>query len=61
MRAMAFERLIRFESEQGGIVYGDLPASIPTEEIEGSTVTVVDGDIDTGFSITTRRAIVKKV
>jgi transcription initiation factor TFIIH subunit 2 len=58
---MAFERLIRFENEEGKTVYGDLCAGIPTEKIQGSTVAVVDGDIDAGFTNTSRRAIVKKV
>jgi len=54
---MAFERLIRFENEKGHVVYGNLEKEIPTKEIEGSVVEVIDGNIENGFSKTS----VKKV
>jgi len=58
---MAFERLIRFENEKGHVVYGNLEKEIPTKEIEGSVVEVIDGNIENGFSKTSQKATVKKV
>lgn len=58
---MAFERLIRFEDEEGKVVYGNLEKETPTKEIEGSVVEVIDGSIEKGFSKTSPKATVKKV
>jgi transcription initiation factor TFIIH subunit 2 len=46
---MAFERLIRFEDENGEVVYGNLEKETPTKEIEGSIVEVIDGSIEKGL------------
>jgi transcription initiation factor TFIIH subunit 2 len=43
---MAFERLIRFEEENGEVLYGNLEKETPTKEIEGSIFEVIDGSIE---------------
>lgn len=49
-RIMAsFERLIRFQSADGNVRYGNLEKEVPTREIEGSEVEVLHGDIKSGF------------
>jgi transcription initiation factor TFIIH subunit 2 len=45
----AFERLIRFETGEGKTMYGNLKKEIPTRDIEGSEVEVLEGDIQSGF------------
>jgi transcription initiation factor TFIIH subunit 2 len=57
---MEFERLIRFETQDGRVLYGDVPNAIPTEKIEGSTVTIIDGDITNGFHSTGQKTVVHK-
>jgi hypothetical protein len=57
---MTFKRLIRFENENGEVVYGNLEKETPTKEIEGSVVEVIDGSIEKGFSKTSQKATVKK-
>src|SRR5947209_2422402 len=49
MAAAAFERLIRFEDGEGKTVYGNLEEEVPTREIEGRSVEVVEGDVESGF------------
>lgn len=49
-RIMAsFERLIRFQTADGNVKYGNLEKEVPTREIEGSEVEVLTGDIKSGF------------
>lgn len=57
----AFERLIRFEADDGKTYYGDLGKEVPTREIEGKTVSVLDGNIESGFKRTGAEAKVSKV
>lgn len=57
----AFERLIRFEATDGKTCYGDLGAEVPTREIEGKTVKVLDGDVKSGFKKSGGEAVVGKV
>jgi transcription initiation factor TFIIH subunit 2 len=57
----AFERLIRFESQEGKTVYGNLETEVPTREIEGRSVEVLEGDVKGGFKKTGRKATVGKV
>jgi hypothetical protein len=62
IRAMAsFDRLIRFESQDGKTVYGNLENEVPTREIEGSSVEVLEGDLKSGFRKTGRKVEVGKV
>ena len=58
---MGFERLIRFVSSNGTTLYGDLLENIPTLEIEGTKVAVLEGDIERGFHKTGAEATVRKV
>lgn len=57
----AFKRLIRFEDAEGKTVYGDLEKEVPTREIEGSTVEVLEGDVKSGFNKAGSKAKVAKV
>ncbi|PVI08634.1 hypothetical protein DM02DRAFT_549062 [Periconia macrospinosa] len=47
--AASFDRLIRFEADDGKVYYGDLGDEVPTREIEGRKVQVLDGDVKSGF------------
>lgn len=61
-RAMAaFERLIRFQAEDGKTVYGNLEKEVPTREIEGSQVEVLEGDVKSGFKKSGAKAKVSKL
>lgn len=57
----AFERLIRFQADDGKIVYGNLEKEIPTRDIQGSQVEVLDGDVKSGFKKTGGKATVSKL
>ncbi|KAL6154235.1 hypothetical protein ACJQWK_01406 [Exserohilum turcicum] len=57
----AFKRLIRFEDAEGKTVYGDLEKEVPTREIEGSTVEVLEGDVKSGFNKAGSKAKVAKL
>lgn len=58
---MSFERLIRFQADDGKTYYGNLTKEVPTHEIEGSKVEIVSGDVETGFKKTGTEATVSKV
>jgi len=47
-----FDRLIRFQTADGQIKYGNLEKEVPTREIEGTEVEVLDGDVKSGFKKT---------
>ncbi|KAF2855282.1 hypothetical protein T440DRAFT_386166 [Plenodomus tracheiphilus IPT5] len=54
-----FQRLIRFKTASGSIKYGDLGgAEVPTLEIAGKEVDVLDGDIKQGFKKSGEKAVV---
>ncbi|USP80482.1 Fumarylacetoacetate hydrolase domain-containing protein 2 [Curvularia clavata] len=57
----AFERLIRFQDAEGKTVYGNLEEEVPTREIEGRSVEVVEGDVESGFKKTEKKAKVAKL
>lgn len=57
----AFERLIRFQAEDGKTVYGNLEKEVPTREIEGSQVEVLEGDVKSGFKKSGAKAKVSKL
>lgn len=57
----AFERLIRFEDKDGKTVYGNLEKEVPTKEIEGSSVEVLEGDVKSVFKKTGQKTTVGKV
>ncbi len=58
---MAFERLIRFVDETDKVQYGNLAEELPTKQIAGSVVEVVEGSVESGFSKTGKTAKVKSV
>lgn len=57
----AFERLVRFETDGGKETYGDLPLSVATDDIIGSSVATLDGDIRSGFKKTGSKATIRTV
>ncbi|OAA72330.1 Fumarylacetoacetase, protein [Cordyceps fumosorosea ARSEF 2679] len=56
-----FHRLVRFEDGNGTTLYGDVTDPSVLSDLVGATVAVLDGDLDTGFVKTTRKAIINKV
>jgi hypothetical protein len=61
-RMATFDRLIRFEAENGKTYLGDLgKEEVPTREIEGRTVQVLEGNVEGGFKRTGGEASVSKV
>lgn len=56
-----FERLVRFETDGGIETYGDLPSSVGNDDIVGSSVEVLDGDMRSGFKKSGSKATIKKV
>ena len=56
-----FDRLIRFEAEDGEVYYGDLGGEVPTREIEGREVKVLNGDVKSGFEKGGKEVRVKKL
>jgi len=58
----AFDRLVRFEAQDGKTYFGDLgKEEVPTREIEGKKVAVVEGSVEGGFKKTGGEATVSKV
>jgi transcription initiation factor TFIIH subunit 2 len=57
----SFERLIRFETADGKTVYGNLEKEVPTREIEGSEVEILEGDVRSGFKKSGGKAKVRKL
>lgn len=58
----AFDRLIRFEGDDGKTYFGDLGKEVvPTREIAGKKVQVLEGDVKGGFKKTGVEATVSKV
>lgn len=58
---MSFSRLIRFESDEGAVLYGDVSDEALLANIEGKSVTVINGDLQNGFSVSQSTAKVTKV
>lgn len=58
---MSFERLIRFQADDGKTYYGNLTKEIPTREIEGSKVEILSGDVESGFKKTGTESTVSKL
>ncbi|TQV90636.1 hypothetical protein V2A60_008313 [Cordyceps javanica] len=56
-----FERLVRFEADDGTTLYGNITDASAVSNLVGTTANVLDGNLEIGFSKTTRTAIVKKV
>ena len=57
----SFERLIRFEGEDGQTHWGDFGSEEPGRDVEGKTVHILDGDVGAGFQKTDREGKIKKV
>lgn len=56
-----FERLIRFTDVEGSEYYGDLPVSVQIGDVEGTSVSVLSGDVQKGFARTPSTKTVEKV
>lgn len=56
---MAFTRLIRFVDEQDHISYGDLQSEWSETKTIGSEVQILDGNLQSGFTRTDRKAKIK--
>ncbi|KAJ4289716.1 hypothetical protein N0V90_011046 [Kalmusia sp. IMI 367209] len=57
----SFDRLIRFEGEDGEVHYGDLGNEVPTRDIQGKRVRVLGGDVESGFKRTSKEEKVAKL
>lgn len=60
-RMASFERLIRFEGEDGQTHWGDFGSEEPGRNVEGKTVHILEGDVGAGFQSTGREGKIKKV
>lgn len=58
---MSFHKLIRFRDKEGIERYGDVEGEIAPSELEGRTVKLVSGNIESGFKTTEEKAEVAKV
>lgn len=58
---MSFGRLIRFHDKDGIERYGDVEDEIAPPELEGKTVKLVSGNIESGFKFLGEKAEVAKV
>jgi transcription initiation factor TFIIH subunit 2 len=58
---MSFKRLVRFVDENGQTLYGDLGDTVPSADVTGSTVVVLDGNLETGWRQSGRQATITKV
>jgi len=58
---MGFDRLIRFEDDEGKVRFGNVPHEFPGEGIVGTKVKVLNGGFTTGFSIGEEEATIKKL
>lgn len=58
---MSFHRLIRFHDTEGVERYGDVEDEISPSELEGRTVKLVSGNIESGFKVTQEKAELAKV
>ena len=56
-----FERLIRFLSNDGRILYGDVPAGTDFEQLAGKSVKLLRGSPQTELTETNEEATVDKV
>jgi 2-keto-4-pentenoate hydratase/2-oxohepta-3-ene-1,7-dioic acid hydratase in catechol pathway len=61
MSSPAFDRLIRFQTSDGNVKYGNLEKETPAREIEGTEVEVLEGDVKSGFKKTGGKAKVGKL
>lgn len=58
---MSFDRLIRFRDRAGIERYGNVEDKVAPSELEGKTVRLVSGDIESGFRMQDEKAEVAKV
>ena len=56
-----FDRLIRFQTSDGSVKYGNLEKETPTREIEGSEVELLEGNVKSGFKKSGGKAKVGKL
>lgn len=58
---MSFNRLIRFLDKEGIERYGDAEDEVLPSELEGKTVMLVSGSLESGFEVVEEKAEVAKV
>lgn len=58
---MSFDRLIRFLDKEGIERYGNVEGEIPASELEGKTVQLVSGSIESGFKVLDEKTELAKV
>lgn len=58
---MPFDRLIRFLDKDGVERYGNVESELSASELNGATVQLVSGTIESGFKVLNDRAEVAKV
>ncbi|EEU36776.1 uncharacterized protein NECHADRAFT_98244 [Fusarium vanettenii 77-13-4] len=58
---MSFDRLIRFLDKEGIERYGNVEGEIPASELEGKTVQLVSGSIESGFKVLDEKAELVKL
>ncbi|PHH93380.1 hypothetical protein CDD83_3693 [Cordyceps sp. RAO-2017] len=56
-----FQRLVRFEADDGSILYGDVRDPSLVSAMQGARVPVLAGSFQTGFEPTSRTATIKRV
>jgi hypothetical protein len=56
-----FQRLIRFEDEDGQVQWGDFGSEEVGRDVEGKTAHILDGSVEDGFKKTDRQGKIKKV
>lgn len=60
-RMGVFERLIRFEGEDGQVQWGDFGGEELGRDVQGKTAHILDGNVEDGFKKTDRQGKIKKV
>lgn len=58
---MNFERIIRFVDETSQMRYGNLEEEPATNQIEGSIVEILQGNLERGFFKTSEKQRIEKV
>lgn len=58
---MSFNRLIRFLDKEGIERYGDVEDEVLPSQLEGKTVKLVSGSLESGFEVVEEKAEVAKV
>lgn len=58
---MSFDRLIRFVDDEGKTSFGNLEKASAANDIVGTKVQVLQGNLENGFTKTDEKRVVQKV